>query len=214
MQSVMLGFLLNVIRADVVLELVSFAICVFISLSFLRAHLRLGSSVFALLSAGFGLMGGAMLVRALTIGAALFGLFGRDLSRSLGPYLFQVELLYSFVRVAAYLVFVMAYVLHPASRREVQAAVVPPAVLLIYNPAFELMSVAVLAYVVVASTVNWMRTGSKGSGSVASGFWVLLVSHLLFALTPLSISLYFAGHAAQLLSLLLILWGALEAMRG
>ncbi len=210
----MFGFLLNVIRIDVVLELLSFAICVFISLSFLRAHLRLGSSTFALLSAGFGLMGGAMLVRALIIGAALFGLFGRDLSRSLAPYIFQVELFYSLVRVAAYLTFVMAYVLHSASRKEVQAVLIPPAALLIYNPAFELMSVVVLAYVVIASTVNWRRTGSKGSGSVAAGFWALLLSHLLFALTPLSILLYFAGHAAQLLSLLLVLWGALEAMRG
>ena len=104
----MFSFLLNVIRIDVVLELISFAICIFISLSFLRAHLRLGSSTFVLLSAGFGLMGGAMLVRAITIGAALFGFFGRDLSRSLAPYLFQVELLYSFVRLAAYLVFVLA----------------------------------------------------------------------------------------------------------
>jgi hypothetical protein len=76
------------------------------------------------------------------------------------------------------------------------------------------MSVVVLAYVVIASTVNWMRTGSKGSGSVAAGFWALLASHLLFALTPLNFLLYFAGHAAQLLSLLLILWGSLEAMRG
>jgi hypothetical protein len=210
----MFSFLLNVIRIDVVLELISFAICTFISLSFLRAHLRLGSSTFVLLSAGFGLMGRAMLVRAITIGAALFGFFGRDLSRSLAPYLFQVELLYSFVRLAAYLVFVLAYVLRPASRSGVQAAVVPPPLLLIYNPAFELMSVVVLAYVVIASTVNWMRTGSKGSGSVAGGFWALLASHLLFALTPLSFLLYFAGHAAQLLSLLLILWGSLEAMRG
>ncbi len=166
----MSSFLLNVIRIDVVLELISFAICTFISLSFLRAHLRLGSRTFVLLSAGFGLMGGAMLVRAITIGAALFGFFGRDLSRSLAPYLFQVELLYSFVRLAAYLVFVLAYVFRPASRSGVQAAVVPPPLLLIYNPAFELMSVVVLAYVVIASTVNWMRTGSKGSGSVAGGF--------------------------------------------
>ena len=210
----MFSFLLNIIRIDVVLELLSFAICVFISLSFLRAYLRLGSSAFALLSAGFGLMGGAMLVRALTIGAAFFGLFGRDIGRSLTPYLFQVELLYSVVRVTAYLFFVLAYVLHPAFRREVQAAVLPPAVLLIYNPAFELMSVVVLAYVVAASTYNWVRSGSKGSVSVAAGFWALLLSHLLFALTPLNVLLYFAGHAAQLLSLLLILWGALEAMRG
>ncbi|MFZ8858052.1 MAG: hypothetical protein ACO2O1_07425 [Candidatus Caldarchaeales archaeon] len=72
----MFSFLLNVIRIDVVLELISFAICIFISLSFLRAHLRLGSSTFVLLSAGFGLMGGAMLVRAITIGAALFSFFG------------------------------------------------------------------------------------------------------------------------------------------
>jgi hypothetical protein len=72
----MFSFLLNVIRIDVVLELISFAICIFISLSFLRAHLRLGSSTFVLLSAGFGLMGGAMLVRAITIGATLFGFFG------------------------------------------------------------------------------------------------------------------------------------------
>ena len=72
----MFSFLLNVIRIDVVLELISFAICIFISLSFLRAHLRLGSSTFVLLSAGFGLMGGAMLVRAITNGAALFSFFG------------------------------------------------------------------------------------------------------------------------------------------
>jgi hypothetical protein len=48
----MFSFLLNIIRIDVVLELISFAICIFISLSFLRAHLRLGSSTFVLLSAG------------------------------------------------------------------------------------------------------------------------------------------------------------------
>ncbi|MEM0376079.1 MAG: hypothetical protein QXO17_05695 [Nitrososphaerota archaeon] len=210
----MIGILFSVIRIDVVLELISFAICAFISLSFLRAHLNLGSRVFAMLSAGFGLMGGAMLVRALIVGASLFGFFGRDLSRTLMPYLFQVELLYSFVRLTAYLLFVLAYVLYQAPRASAELAVVPPPVLLIYNPAFELMSVVLLAYVVAASTGNWRRTNSRGSGSVALGFWALLASHLLFALTPLNFILYFAGHAVQLLSLLLILFGALEAMRG
>ncbi|MEN3047387.1 MAG: hypothetical protein ABDH63_01205 [Candidatus Caldarchaeales archaeon] len=207
----MLGAL-ALLRLDAILELISFFICAAISAGFVRAHLRLRAGVFLWLGAGFGLMAGAMLARSLFIILAISAErgFGRPFQQLL--QLYQVELFYSAVRVTAYVLFIVAYVI-PLVRARVELGAVPP-MTIVYNATFEIISAGLLVYVVVVTTVNWYAKRSAGSSLIAAGFWALMLSHVAFFLTPLSIMYYLLGHGLQLSALALIALGTLEAGRG
>lgn len=202
--------LLQLLRLDVVFETISMILGVVIAVQSLRAHRVLRSSSFLLLGVGFTLMCVAMLVRV-----AVVGLFvtappmGRQFAL---PFfgLVTAELVYSAIRIVAYVVFLAAYA---ASRlgvgRELMAAF--PILLTIYNPIFELVSAALLVYVVIETAHNWAAGRPRGSGVIFAGFLALLLSHILFFLTPLGTLYYLLGHAAQLSSLTMILLGTHEA---
>lgn len=206
----MLGAL-TLIRLDAILELISFFICAAISVGFIRAHLKLRVGTFLWLGTGFGLMAGAMLARSLYIILAVT--VERGFGRPLQPLLqlYSIELLYSVIRVSAYVLFIIAY-LTPLVRERVELGAIPP-LLIVYNSTFEIISVALLIYVVIITTVNWFVRRSAGSSLIAAGFWALALSHVAFFLTPLSLLLYFVGHGLQLSALILLALGTLEAGR-
>ncbi|MCS7117542.1 MAG: hypothetical protein NZ957_01975 [Thaumarchaeota archaeon] len=205
---------LTLIRLDAILELISFFICAAISAGFIRAHLKLKVGVFLWLGAGFGLMAGAMLARSLYIILTLT--VERGFARPLQPLLqlYSIELFYSIIRVSAYVLFIVAYLI-PLVRERVELGLgaVPP-LLVIYNSTFEIISAALLLYVVIVTSVNWYVRRSAGSSLIAAGFWALILSHVAFFLTPLSLLLYFLGHGLQLTALILLALGTVEAGRG
>ncbi|MEM0445540.1 MAG: hypothetical protein QXO86_03325 [Nitrososphaerota archaeon] len=203
--------LLQLLRLDVVLEAVSLILGLFIAVQSLRAHRALRSSSFLFLGVGFTLMSVAMLVRVVVVGlviATAQPMWRHFILPVLG--LVTVEMIYSAIRIVAYVVFIAAYA---ASRLAAAQApiMVFPALLAIYNPLFELASAALLIYVVVETAHNWLIDRPRGSGAIFAGFLALLFSHILFFLTPLSTLFYILGHSAQLSGLVMILFGTYEA---
>ncbi|MCS7142653.1 MAG: hypothetical protein NZ920_02495 [Aigarchaeota archaeon] len=207
-----MSWLLTLIRVDVLFELACFAISLLVSIGFIRAHLKIGSETFLLLGTGFSIMAGAMLVRSIYILAALASVreplrFGHMLVQ-----LPSIETIYSVIRLTAYVLFIIAYLL-PQLRRPSSFAMMLPT-LTLYNPTFELTAAVLLVYIVVMTTVNWSYTRSMGSGEIALGFWALMISHITTFMTIVNFVFYFIGHVTQLIGLILIVIGTWEASRG
>lgn len=206
----MLG-ILPLLRIDLVFEAVSLVIGLFIAVQSFRAYRVLGSRGFLLLGVGFALMSAAMLFRVAVIGfmVAVAGPLSRPpLQPLLG--LVAVEVVYSVLRVVAYIIFIAAYAL-PRLRPPEAVQLLFPLLLTIYNPLFEVISAGLLVYLVVETAHNWVSGRPRGSGSIFTGFLALLLSHILFFLTPLNLLYYILGHAAQLVALTMILIGTYEA---
>ncbi|MCS7145321.1 MAG: hypothetical protein RMJ28_06890 [Nitrososphaerota archaeon] len=203
--------LLPLLRVEVVFEAISLVLGLVIAVQSLRAHRVLASGSFLLLGVGFVLMSAAMLFRVSVVGLVVAAAppMGRPL-----PYpvlgLFTVEVIYSVIRVVAYTVFVAAYAVSRL-RAAPTAQLVFPLLLTIYNPLFEIVSAALLLYVVVETAYNWLGGRPRGSGEIFAGFLTLLVSHILFFITPLGPLFYMLGHVAQLVALTMILLGTHEA---
>ncbi|MEM0482327.1 MAG: hypothetical protein QXM16_05525 [Nitrososphaerota archaeon] len=203
--------ILSLLRIDVVFEAVSLVIGLFVAVQSFRAYRVLGSRGFLLLGVGFAFMSAAMLFRVAVVGfvVAVAGPLGRPI---LYPVLglITVEVIYSVVRLVAYLIFIAAYA---ASRLRPTQAVqaLSPLLLTIYNPLFEIISAGLLVYVVVETAHNWASGRPRGSGGIFTGFLALLLSHVFFFLTPLNVLYYILGHAAQLVALTMILLGTYEA---
>ncbi|GBC71397.1 hypothetical protein HRbin02_01178 [Candidatus Calditenuaceae archaeon HR02] len=206
----MLG-IFSLLRIDVVFEAVSLVIGLFIAVQSFRAYRVLGSWGFFLLGVGFAFMSVAMLFRVAVIGfiVTVAGPISRPpLQPLLG--LVTVEVVYSVIRVVAYVIFIAAYAL-PRLRTPQAVQLLYPLLLTIYNPLFEIISAGLLVYLVVETAHNWVSGRPRGSGSIFAGFLALLLSHILFFLTPLNLLYYILGHAAQLVALTMILIGTYEA---
>jgi len=202
--------LLPLLRIEVVFEAISLVIGLFIAFQSFRAYSVLRSSSFFLLGVGFILMSLAMLFRTTVVGFVLTTAqpLGRMPLPPLG--LVAVEIIYSVVRVLAYVVFIAAYALS-RSRQPQAIQLLSPLLITVYNPLFEIVSAGLLVYVVVETERNWASERARGSGGIFTGFLILLLSHILFFLTPLGSLYYLLGHTAQLVALAMILLGTYEA---
>jgi len=204
-----LANLIQLLRIEVVFEAISLVISLFIAAQLFRAYRALGSRGILLLGAGFTLMSAAMLFRVVAVGLSLAA---PSEGWRLVPWLtglIKIEVVYSIVRVAAYVVFIAAYASpRLMASRGVQAAA---PLLLVYNPIFELVSAALLVYVVIENAHNWLAGSPRGSAEIFAGFLILLLSHVSTLLAPLGPVFYMLGHALQLSALTSILLGAYEA---
>lgn len=199
-----------IVRLDVIFEAISFFISLAIFAVALAAARRTGSRSLTLLALGFLLMSLAMFIRvALTSWALNFPMTTPPRLRIFPTVVLQIqELVYSVVRISGYVVFLYLYSSYTSSKKEGEGlfAVAP---LIIYNPLFEAVSALLLAFVVYQLGKNRMYGGSV---YVLLGFVLLLLSHLLFLLLPLSITIYFLAQFTQLLSLILFLTAVLSVL--
>ncbi|MEM0349940.1 MAG: hypothetical protein QXE96_05835 [Candidatus Caldarchaeum sp.] len=199
-----------IVRLDIIFEVISFFISIAISAVALAAGRRTGSRSLTLLAIGFLLMAIAMFIRvALTSWALNFPTSTPPRLRILPTLVLQIqELVYSVVRISGYVVFLILYSSYSSSGKQPQAMLaISPAI--IYNPLFEAISAILLAFVVY-QLVKSREHG--GSPYVLIGFLLLLLSHILFLLLPLSIGIYFLAQFTQLLSLLLFLTAVLSVL--
>lgn len=199
-----------IVRLDIIFEAISFFISLAIFAVALAAARRTGSRSLTLLALGFLLMSLAMFIRvALTSWALNFPMTTPPRLRIFPTVVLQIqELVYSVVRISGYVVFLYLYSSYTSSKKEDEGlfAVAP---LIIYNPLFEAVSALLLAFVVYQLGKNRMYGGSV---YVLLGFVLLLLSHLLFLLLPLSITIYFLAQFTQLLSLILFLTAVLSVL--
>ncbi|GBC72568.1 hypothetical protein HRbin03_00399 [archaeon HR03] len=199
-----------IVRLDIIFEAISFFISLAIFAVALAAARRTGSRSLTLLALGFLLMALAMFIRvALTSWALNFPMTTPPRLRIFPTVVLQIqELVYSVVRISGYVVFLYLYSSYPSSKKEAEGlfAVAP---VIIYNPLFETVSALLLAFVVYQLAKNRVY---GGSGYVLLGFSLLLFSHLLFLLLPLSFAIYFLAQFTQLLSLILFLTAVLSVL--
>jgi hypothetical protein len=196
--------LFAILRVDVLLEMASAVFSLIISLLALDASRRIGSRTLLQLGAGFLLMAIAMLSRSLSVAGLLSSTFAGEIPRlTFLTQLFLLEIIYSVIRIAGYIIFIYLYASTMGSA-EKKATEAFPAIA-IYNPVFELASAILLTFVVYRTAVNWMHAKRPFSWVVFLGFTLLMSSHILFLLTNQSFTYYLAGHFTQLASLALFL---------
>jgi len=201
----------SIIRLDILFEALSGLFTLIIASVALFAWTRVRSRTLLLFSLSFYLMAAAMFLRVFLVSWAF--------SQSLLPpplRLFIIlilqlqEIIYSSVRLVAYLVLMYLYTAY-TPKGEKNIYVIAP-FSLIYNPFFEIVSSIILAFVVyrVASTLD--RGLETAKALVLIGYILLMASHIIFFLTPLSINFYFIAHITQFLSLTFILLSVLDVI--
>jgi len=109
------------------------------------------------------------------------------------------ELVYSVVRLAGYIIFLYLYATYPVKGTSATIAILP--ISIIYNPVFEAVSATILGFIVYQLAAASRIKTPQRSGLVLAGFTLLLISHLLFLLTPITLFFYFVAHLLQLVSL-------------
>ncbi|MEM4280891.1 MAG: hypothetical protein QW470_00745 [Candidatus Caldarchaeum sp.] len=187
----------TLLRLDILFEAVSFVFSVIIASIAFLAWRRVGARSLFLFSLGFYLMAAAMIARVILVSWAFTASIPTPPLRLLPLLVLQVqEFVYSVVRLSAYVVFLYLYAAYPLKKTSGAALLAP--VSLIYNPLFEALSAVMLMFVVY----QLLKVSDENrSNYVLIAFTLLLVSHLLFFLTPLSLLLYLVAHFVQMVSL-------------
>ncbi|MEM1964785.1 MAG: hypothetical protein QXH12_01560 [Candidatus Caldarchaeum sp.] len=190
-----------VLRLDILFEALSCLFSIVIASVAFLAWRKVGAKSLFLFSMAFYLMAAAMLARIVLVSWVFSSSPPPPPMRFLPILVLQVqELVYSVVRICAYIVFLYLYAAYPLRKDSVTAFVTP--VSLIYNPLFEAVSATMLTFVVYRL---FKLSDQSRSSYVLSAFILLLTSHLLFLLTPVSFLLYLVAHFAQMVSLALFL---------
>jgi len=159
------------------------------------------------LNIGFTLLGAGMLFRAASSFYILL-LAARGSASAAKAALRVASVAYMAAKLAAYIVLAAAYSRQPKARRAaLPAFVCQPRRLtpLVYNTYLELAAIPVLTYVVAQSLMNLLYSRSRESMLVSAGFTLLLASHILALLTPLSLVFYMLSTLAQLLAFISLL---------
>jgi len=190
-----------ILRLDILFESISLGFSLVITVISLYAWRKIGSKTMLLLSLGFLTMSAAMLLRVtLLLWAFSFPPMPGFRWRFL-PFLVleAQELVYSVVRLAGYIIFLYLYSAYPIRSNPTTTAILP--VSLIYNPLFEAVSATILGFIVYQLASAFRTKTPHRSSLVLAGFTLLLISHLIVLLTPISLLFYFAGHLAQFFAL-------------
>ena len=108
----------------------------------------------------------------------------------------------------SYIVFLYLYAAYPLKKDGGLYLLTPAS--LIYHPFFEAVSATILAFIVYQLVTT---TRDKQAGYGTAGFIFLLISHLLFIATPLSVNLYLLAHFTQMLSFVLFLTGVSTVLK-
>ncbi|MDW7978626.1 MAG: hypothetical protein RMH74_07465 [Candidatus Caldarchaeum sp.] len=199
----------SIVRLDILFESISLILSLSIGSVSFFAWRRLGARTLLLFALGFFLMAAAMLIRVVVVSLAFSPFFFSPPLRSLPFLVLQLqETVYSLIRLLSYIIFLYLYAAHPLKKSQGVALLAP--VSLIYNPFFEAVSAMILGFVVfqLATTSKEVRP-SYGTAA----FSLLLISHVLFIATPLSLNFYILAHFVQMLSLILFLTAVSMVLR-
>ncbi|MEM1955270.1 MAG: hypothetical protein QXN44_00880 [Candidatus Caldarchaeum sp.] len=198
-----------IVRLDIIFEAVSFIFSLAISSVALLAWRKLRSRTLLLFALGFFLMAAAMLLRVVLVSLAFSSASSPPYFRHLFFLTLQLqETIYSLIRLVSYIVFLYLYAAYPLKKDGGLYLLTPAS--LIYNPFFEAVSATILAFIVYQLVTT---TRDKQAGYGTAGFIFLLISHLLFIATPLSVNFYLLAHFTQMLSFVLFLTGVSTVLK-
>ncbi len=111
--------------------------------------------------------------------------------------------IYFATSIIAYILFVSMYL--QENRKSTLLPVMMMPFWFDYFPAFNVVSILLLSYVVFQTMVNWFDRKSASTLKVMAAFALLLGYHVLLAFSPFSELAYIAAHLLVLLSFLLLI---------
>jgi hypothetical protein len=206
--------LFALIRLDLIFEIFSGIIALIVTIYATRAYNLTGQKKLSDLSTGFLVLSAGMFGRV--IGTIYFIIqFGVD-----GPsstVIFSiVTIAYGFSRIMAYLLFVIAT--RPARHREslnnenmTGVSLLLAAILVDSN--LEVIAIFVLVVVVIQAIINCFSSRSRLAFYVLLGFSLILLSHMMVAMTFTNPGMYLLSQVSQLLGFLSLLVMLIKAGR-
>ncbi|MEM3746545.1 MAG: hypothetical protein QXN67_03620 [Thermoproteota archaeon] len=197
------GLLLVSIITEPVSAVISFAIGYYAYKSFRMSSIR---RLF-LLHLGFVILGVALLLRFVTFSFLTSLRFSELEIRSLLRIVSMGGLVFSSLRLVAYVLFSISYTSPPESldKDEKMLAVLPGFYLVFFNPFLELMSLAIIGYVVARALLLFIYKRDGNSLLVLLGFTCFFTSHLFFLFTTIAERLMFLGQVVQLFGFIFFL---------
>jgi len=205
----MQGELLQLIRLDLIFEVISGIIALIVTIYATRAYNLTGQKKLSDLSTGFLVLSAGMFGRV--IGTWYFIVqFG--LTDPSGELLFSiVTIAYGASRIMAYILFVVAT--RPARHTEItdngilngNGINLLLAATILVDPNLEIIAILVLVVVVLQAIINYMSTRSELAFFVLLGFFLLLLSHILVAQTLTNPTMYLSSQLTQLIGFLSLL---------
>ena len=198
--------LFALIRLDLIFEIFSGIIALIVTIYATRAYNLTGQKKLSDLSTGFLVLSAGMFGRV--IGTIYFIIqFGVD-----GPsttVIFSiVTIAYGFSRIMAYLLFVIAT--RPARHRESlnngnMTGVSLLLATILVDSNLEVIAIFVLVVVVIQAIINYFSSRSRLAFYVLLGFSLILLSHMMVAMTFTNPGMYLLSQVSQLLGFLSLL---------
>ncbi len=197
------GLPLISILTEPVSAVISFAIAYYAYKSFRMSSIR---RLF-LLHLGFVILGVALLLRFVTFTFLLSLRFSEQNVQAIRGIVSLGGFVFSSLQLVAYILFSASYTSQPESANENGKilAVLPGFYLIFFNPFLELLSLAIIGYVVARALILFIYKSSGNSLLVLLGFACFFASHLFFLFTAIEESLLFLGQVVQLFGFIFFL---------
>jgi hypothetical protein len=160
-----------------------------------------------LLHLGFVLLGVSLLLRFITFGFLIALRISEPFVQALRPTVSLGGLVFSSLRLIAYVLFSVSYTSQIESSRgdEKILAVLPGLYIIFFNPFLELVSLAIIGYVVARALILFIYKTSGNSLLVLLGFACFFISHVFFLFAAVDEILLFLGQMIQLFGFIFFL---------
>ena len=193
------------------MELVSSLISFIVGYYALKGYRASGSRGLFMLYTAFMVLGIGIFLRLIAL--AYFAIVLRVHEESQAQLLGLVNLtvwIYSVTQLIAYSLFAATYVLEARNIGKqsattvaavTAAAAVPFSARLFFIPSLELVAIALLGFVTVYASMNWVLKRGNDAALVVSGFGLMMLSHVFFLLEVFkkySVSFLLLGQLTQL----------------
>lgn len=197
------GSLLISIITEPVSAVISFAIGYYAYKSYRMTSAR---RLF-LLHLGFVILGVALLLRFVTFSLLVSLRFSEQHVQAIRGIVSLGGFVFSSLQLVAYVLFSASYTSQSESVDEDGKilAVLPGFYIIFFNPFLELLSLAIIGYVVARALILFIYKSGGNSLLVLLGFTCFFVSHLFFLFTTVDEGLLFSGQMIQLFGFIFFL---------
>ncbi len=197
------GLLLVSILTEPVSAVISFAIGYYAYKSYRMSSAR---RLF-LLHLGFVILGVALLLRFVTFSFLIALRLSEPYVQAIRGIVSLGGLVFTSLQLIAYALFSASYTSQTESvvENEKMLAVLPGFYLIFFNPFLELISLAIIGYVVARALILFLYKSSGNSLLVLLGFTCFFTSHLFFLFATVDEILVFLGQMIQLFGFIFFL---------
>ena len=206
--------LLQLLRLDLIFEIISGIIALIVTIYATKAYNLTGQKKLQDLSTGFLVLSAGMFGRVIGTWYFVIQLGLEDPSSN--GILAIVTIAYGASRIMAYFLFVIAT--RPARHREPMnnenmTGVSLLLATILVDSNLEVIAIFVLVVVVIQAIINYFSSRSRLAFYVLLGFSLILLSHMMVAMTFMNPGMYLLSQVSQLLGFLSLLVMLIKAGR-